>query len=75
MSRFVSLLGVVTILAIAYALSKNRKFVPWRTVAWRLGLRFLVALFVLRTQPDYWLPDKISAGVARVLNYSFAGSS
>ena len=49
MERFVGLLGLLTILGIAYALSTNRKAIRLRTVAWGLGLQFALALFVLKT--------------------------
>jgi len=75
MYRLVPLLGILTILGIAFLLSKNRRAIRWRVVGWGLGLQLLVALFVLRTGPGYWLLGKISAGVNQFLNYSFAGSS
>jgi CNT family concentrative nucleoside transporter len=75
MYRFVPLLGILTILGIAFLLSKNRKAIRWRIVGWGLGLQLLVALFVMRTDPGYWLLDKISTAVKAFLNFSFAGSS
>ncbi len=74
MTRFVPLLGIVTILGVAFLFSKERKAVRWRIVAWGLGLQLLVALFVLRTQLGYTLLDKASIAVTRLLNFSFAGS-
>lgn len=74
MTRFVPLLGMLTILGAAFAFSKNRRAIRWRTVVWGLALQLLVALFVLRTQLGYSLLDKVSRGVVRVLNYSFEGS-
>jgi CNT family concentrative nucleoside transporter len=75
MTRLIPLLGLFVMLAVAVLLSKNRKAIPWRTVAWGLGLQILVALFVLRTGVGYWLLEKISHAFVRVLNCSFAGSS
>ena len=47
--RFISALGLVILLAVAWALSVNRRQFPWRTVLWGLILQFLFALFILKT--------------------------
>src|SRR5260370_42524541 len=73
-SRAVSLLGIILIVSVAYVFSRNRRAVRWRTLGWGLGLQFLVALFVLRTQLGYRLLDRFSRGVVWLLNFSFAGS-
>jgi CNT family concentrative nucleoside transporter len=75
MARLIPLLGILTILLVAFLLSRNRKAISWRIVAWGLGLQIAVALFVLRTRAGYWLLEKVSSGIVKVLNYSFAGSS
>lgn len=49
MIRFVSLLGLFIFIAIAWALSENRKAIDWRLVAWALGLQILIGLLFLRT--------------------------
>ena len=48
--KLVSLLGLVVMIAIAWAASLNRKKFPWRTVAWGLVLQFAFALFILHTK-------------------------
>jgi CNT family concentrative nucleoside transporter len=75
MTHFAPLLGILIILLAAFLLSKSRRAISWRIVAWGLGLQFLVALFVLRTHVGYWLLEKVSGGFVKLLNYSFAGSS
>src|SRR3954469_16671846 len=47
--RLISALGLVILLSCAWALSRNRRRFPWRTVLWGLGLQFLFALFILKT--------------------------
>src|SRR5256714_10313982 len=47
--RFISALGLVVLLATAWALSQNRGKFPWRTVIWGLLLQFTFALFILKT--------------------------
>jgi CNT family concentrative nucleoside transporter len=48
MERFTALIGLVLILAISYAMSNNRRAIPWRVVGWGLGLQFLLAVAVLK---------------------------
>ena len=48
--KFISLLGWFTMLAVAWAISYNRKNFPWRTVIWGIGLQFSLALLILHTQ-------------------------
>jgi CNT family concentrative nucleoside transporter len=47
--RLISLLGLVAMVATAWAMSSNRKRFPWRTVLWGIALQFLFALFTLKT--------------------------
>jgi CNT family concentrative nucleoside transporter len=47
--RFISLLGWLVMISIAWAISYNRKLFPWRTVIWGLGLQFMLALLILNT--------------------------
>ncbi|HEV2693509.1 MAG TPA: nucleoside transporter C-terminal domain-containing protein [Verrucomicrobiae bacterium] len=47
--KFISLLGWLTMLSVAWAISFNRKNFPWRTVIWGIGLQFTLALLVLKT--------------------------
>lgn len=74
MSRLLSLLGMLVILAAGALLSRNRRAISWRVVAWGLGLQLLVAVFVLRTNIGYNLLDKASKGAVWLLNFSFQGS-
>ena len=48
-TKLISLLGLVTLVALAWACSTNRRRFPWRTVLTGLGLQFLFALFILKT--------------------------
>src|SRR6188472_3374482 len=47
-SRLTGLFGIVALVAIAIALSHNRRQIRWRVVAWGLTLQLLFAIFVLR---------------------------
>ena len=74
MTRFTPLLGILTILSVAFLFSKNRRAIRWRIVAWGFGLQILVAIFVLRTNLGYRLIDGASSGAVWMLNFAFEGS-
>ncbi len=74
MTHFVPLLGIALILATAYVFSNNRRAISWRIVIWGISLQLLVAIFVLRTTPGYWLVSKVAGGAIWMLNFSYAGS-
>ena len=50
--NLISVLGMVALIGIAWAMSNNRTQVKVRTVIWGLGLQFLLALIILRQ--DFW---------------------
>ena len=74
LSRLQPLIGLVGILALAYALSTNRRAISLRIVGWGLALQVLFALIVLKTeagiQAFQWLGNKIQD----LLHYSVEGS-
>jgi CNT family concentrative nucleoside transporter len=74
MGRYTGILGLLTMLGLAFAFSTNRRAIRGKTVAWGLGLQILFAVFVLRI--DYGRRMFQSAGDAaqRVLNYAYVGS-
>jgi CNT family concentrative nucleoside transporter len=47
--KLISLTGWFTMIAVAWAISFNRKKFPWRTVIWGVGLQFIFALMILKT--------------------------
>jgi CNT family concentrative nucleoside transporter len=50
--RLISILGMLTLLAMAWGLSYNRRKVKLRPIAWGLGLQFLFAVIIL--QENNW---------------------
>jgi concentrative nucleoside transporter, CNT family len=74
MGRFTGVLGLLTMLGLAYAFSTNRKAIRLKTVAWGLGLQFVFALFVLRLEAGRWLFQRAGDYVNRLLSYAFVGS-
>ena len=74
MGRWTGILGLLCMLAIAYAFSTNRRAIRWRTVAWGLGLQVVFAFLVMRWSVGEAILDHAGNGVNTLLGYSFAGS-
>lgn len=74
MGRFTGILGLLTMLGLAYTFSTNRKAIRLKTVAWGLGLQFVFAVFVLRIDAGRWLFQRAGDYVNRLLSYAFVGS-
>jgi concentrative nucleoside transporter, CNT family len=74
MERFTGLLGLATIVAIAFLFSKDRSAIKPRVIFWGLGLQFGFAFLVLKTPAAQWFVVA-SNGVNHLLEYAAAGSS
>jgi CNT family concentrative nucleoside transporter len=74
MGRFTGILGLLTMLGLAYAFSTNRRAIRPKTVAWGLGLQVAFAIFVLKSDVGRTLFQKAGDAVNRLLSYAFAGS-
>ncbi len=74
MGRFTGILGLLTMLALAYVFSTNRRAIRLKTVAWGLGLQFVFAIFVLRIDAGRIVFQKAGDGVTKLLGYAYAGS-
>ncbi len=73
MGRFTGLLGLVAIMAVAWAMSSHRSRIKPRLIAWGLGLQFAFAILVLKT--DFGrVFQAVGAGVNAMLEYAEAGS-
>jgi len=75
MGRLTGILGILTMLALAFAFSTNRRAIRLKTVAWGLGLQFAFAVFVLKASIGRVIFQKAGDAVNRLLSYAFAGSS
>jgi CNT family concentrative nucleoside transporter len=75
LGRFTGILGLASMVSLAYLFSTNRKAIRARTVAWGLALQIIFAFIVLRLEFGRrvfaWLGDVIT----RFLGYSYAGST
>src|SRR5215471_2275171 len=74
MGRFTGILGLITMLALGYLFSTNRKAIRLKTVGWGLGLQVAFAFFVLKIDVGRTLFQKAGDAVTKLLNYAFAGS-
>jgi len=73
MDIIMSLVGVVTLLVIAFLLSNNKKAINKRTVFGALAIQAVFAGFVLYVPVGQEILGSASAGVASVIGYSQAG--
>ena len=74
MERFIGLLGIVVLLAIAFALSNNRKQINMRIIGWGLGLQAIFAIFILRTPIGGPLFGYLDKAIRKLISFSDAGS-
>ena len=74
MGRFTGILGLLTMLSLAYIFSTNRRAISKKTVAWGLGLQIVFAIFVLKIEVGQALFQKAGDAVNRLLSYAFSGS-
>jgi len=74
MGRFTGILGLITMLALGFAFSTNRRAIRLKTVGWGLGLQVAFAIFVLKVEIGRMLFQKAGDAVNRLLSYSFVGS-
>src|SRR5690242_16631724 len=75
MGRFTGILGLLTMLTLAYIFSTNRRAIRGKTVAWGLGLQFAFAVFVLRMDIGRRIFQYAGDAVNKLLSYAFVGSS
>ncbi len=75
MERLTGILGLLTMLGIAYAFSTNRRSIRIKTVAWGLGLQIAFAFLVLKWEQGRRAFEVAGEGVKWLLGFSYEGSS
>ena len=75
MHRWVGLLGMITILGLAYLCSTNRRAIRLKTVLWGLALQITFAFIVLDTSIGRATFSFIGGAVDKLLSYAFYGST
>ncbi|MEE9607304.1 MAG: nucleoside transporter C-terminal domain-containing protein [Myxococcota bacterium] len=71
--RLVCLLGLASMIAIAWACSSDRRHVPWRTVAWGLALQLSLGVALLKTPLGALFFDGMNGLVSALLSYTDVG--
>src|ERR1700692_409830 len=74
MGRFTGILGLLTMLTLAFIFSTNRRAIRVKTVVWGLGLQFAFAVFVLRIDVGRRIFQYAGDAVNKLLSYAFVGS-
>ena len=75
MHRFVGVLGMLTMMSLAWLFSTDRKSINKKTVAWGLALQIAFAFIVMRWEYGRLIFQKAGAGVNWLLDFAFYGSS
>jgi concentrative nucleoside transporter, CNT family len=73
-ARLVSLLGVVALLLIGWLLSVDRRVIPWRIIGWGLGLQFIFAVLILKTNQGEWVFRQVNTGFVALLGFTEQGA-
>ena len=74
MGRFTGVLGLLTMLGLAYLFSTNRRAIKPKIVIWGLGLQISLAFLVIRWTGGQRLFLRMGNAVTKVLSYAFVGS-
>jgi CNT family concentrative nucleoside transporter len=72
--QVMSIVGFVVLLAVGYALSRDRKAVQLRVVLWGVGLQWLMAVLLLKVPYGQIVLKKVSDGVTAVIANAYQGS-
>jgi CNT family concentrative nucleoside transporter len=67
MERLISVVGMVAMVLLAYAMSYDRRRVPWRVVLWGAGLQLFFAFIILWIDAGkiafQWAGDKVTVSL------------
>lgn len=74
MEKFMSFIGLVVMIAVAYGLSSSRKDIKWKTVCTGIGLQLLFGLLILKTPFGMSVFDGAKEAFNGILNYTTEGS-
>ena len=74
MERLIGILGIFSILGIAYLLSNNKKKIDKKIIFWGLSLQMFFALIILKVPGGKWIFDSIDTVIKKILDLSVEGS-
>jgi concentrative nucleoside transporter, CNT family len=75
MTNFSGLLGVLTLLFIAYLLSENKRNINYKTVSLGLGLQLLFAIFILKTPFGTPIFSFLDRAITTLIGFSDSGAN
>src|SRR5687768_17335068 len=75
MLRLTSVLGLLLMMIVAWAISTDRRRIPWRVIGGGLLLQFAFALLILRTSPGRALFTWAGQLFQATISHADAGSS
>lgn len=75
MHHFVGVLGLITMMTLAWIFSTNRRAIRMKTVAWGIGLQILFAFLVLRWEFGRMVFQKAGAGFNWMLGFAADGAT
>jgi len=71
--KLVSLLGLVVFIGVAWGLSAHKRLFPWRPVLWGLGLQFIFAALILKTDAGRAVFDFTGNAIQKLIQFSNEG--
>jgi CNT family concentrative nucleoside transporter len=72
--RLISLVGLFAMVGIAWLLSKHRDRVPWRVIAWGIGLQVSFGVLVMKTDVGLRLFSVLNDVVLALLGFTAQGT-
>ena len=72
--KLISLLGIVSFLGLAWAMSSNRRQVPWRVVSWGMGLQWIIGLVVFRTPIGQGVFEAANVAIRKLNEFAGEGA-
>jgi len=69
------ILGMLTVMGLAYAFSANRQAIRYKTVAWGLGLQIGFAFLIMRWEYGRLFFEKLGAAANWLLDFAYYGTS
>lgn len=74
LQRLISFIGLFVMVFLAWLLSVDRRVIPWRIIAWGVGLQFVFALFILRSPVGAWIFGAMNEGIVALLGFTIQGA-
>ena len=74
MYRFISFIGLIVMMFLAWLISEDRKSMNFRLILTGVGLQIVFALLILKTRPGRLVFEGARAVVAQIIGFSDAGA-